>query len=289
MKIDKNLEVQSTIDTTQTRDKIINRLDIDRKILGRTIIKRDVENITDKWNVNYSKYHKNLSETVEELNKMFELATIIDNEVIKVNRIDVATDLDVKFDEVGKFISFYFMCFTEGLGGVRRRWTDIDLEEVDALWFKKQYLEVQYYNKEKQAKENGFEAAYPTRLEVRLKRTEKQDFKYHIDRTIKMYQEVPEKISYVEQDRINLLCKKWDRFKEDNNGATLTHFVMAWEDRIYTKEILKGLYKYVGLKGSFNEWLKWYNRKHKLELFTDKDILKLNKMIIKSLKEYKKN
>lgn len=287
-KIDKDIKIQSTIDTTQTRDKIFNRLDVEREILGRKVIKRDDKLITDKWCVNYKEYHNGLSSSVEELNKMFELATVINMNDIKVNRIDVATDIDMKFNDIDKFLTFYFMIFTEGMGSTRRRWTDIDLEEIDALWFKRQYLEVQYYNKEKQSKEKGFVAKYPTRLEVRLKRTEKQDFRYHIDRVIKMYEEVPEKIAYLEKSRIELLCNKWDKFKEDNPGATLTHFVMAWEDKIYTRNILKGLYDYSGLSGSFKPWVDKYKRKYKLELFTEKEVIVLTKRIIKSLKEYKK-
>lgn len=288
-KIDKSTLIRSTIDTTQTRDKIINRIDCERGVLGRKVIKKENEMITDKWCINYKEYHEGLSTSVKELKHMFELATVIEMDEIKVNRIDVATDIGIKFNDIDKFITFYFMVFTEGLGKGRRKWTDMDLEEVDALWFKRQYLEVQYYNKEKQARENGFQSKYPTRLEVRLKRTEKQDFKYHIDRVIKMYEEVPEKIKSLENDRIKLLCKKWDEFKEKNPGATLTHFVVSWEDRIYTKEMLRGLYKYVGLKGNFNEWVKWFKKKYTLDLFSEKEIITLNKRIIKSLKEYKKN
>lgn len=287
-KIDKTVVIQSTIDTTQTRDKILNRIDSEIKVLGRKTIKKENGLITDKWCMNYKEYHEGLSSSVEELNKMFELATVIDLKEIKVNRIDVATDIDIKFNEIDKFITFYFMIFTEGMGKGRRKWTDMDLEEVDALWFKRQYLEVQYYNKEKQAKESGFSAKYPSRLEVRLKRTEKQDFKYHIDRVIKMYEEVPEKIQFLENSRIELLCRKWDEFKKDNPKGTLTHFVVAWEDKIYTRAMLEGLYKYVGLKGNFKSWIDKFKRGYKLELFTEKEVINLNKRIIKSLKEYKK-
>lgn len=288
-KIDKDIKIQSTIDTTQTRDKILNRVESKIDVLGRKIVKREDDNITDKWCLNYKEYHEELSSSVQEMNRMFELATVIDIGKIKLNRIDVATDIDVSFDDVEKLLSYYFLIFTEGLGKGRRRWTDMDLEEVDALWFKRQYLEIQYYNKEKQAKEKGFAAKYPTRLEVRLKRIEKQEFKYHIDRVIKMYEEVPEKIRYVQEDRIKLLCKKWDEFKKKNPTDTLTHFVVAWEEKIYSKEILEGLYRYVGLKGNFNEWLKSYKKKgRQIELFTEKDIINLNKRIVKSLKDYKK-
>lgn len=288
-KITTKTRIISSIDTIQTKEDKNNRKERIDFVPGQSSKYTNEDKITTKWSPNHDCIKDKLSITEMELNKMYELATVIDVESVRMNRIDINTDVDIQFEDVSKIIDFMFMCCTEGMGSNRKEWTNKDTLKKEAYWFSNQYFEVNFYDKEKEDTDKDRENEYPTRLEVRFKKVKKQDKKYHVDKAISFYQGALERYSFAEKSRIKLLCDEWDRFVKENSKATLTHFVVKYEEHIYTRNILEGLYKHVGLKGSLSSWIKKFRQGYKLELTTENEIKELVKRITISLKRYKNN
>lgn len=288
-RITNKTKVISSIDTIQTKEDKSNRRDNIDFVIGQSKKYTNDDKITTKWSPNHDFIKEKLSDTEKELEKMYESATVIDVKGVKMNRIDINTDVDISFEDVSKIIDFMFMCCTEGMDKQRKEWTNKDTLRKEAYWFSNQYLEINFYNKEKEDEDKEKKNEYPTRLEVRFKKVRKQDKKHHVEKAIDFYSGALERYSFAEASRIKLLCDEWDRFIEDNPKATLTHFVVKYEEHIYTRNILQALYKYVGLKGSFKAWVDKFKRGYKLDLITENEIKELVKRITISLKRYKNN
>lgn len=288
-KITTKTTVVSSIDTIQTKDLEDNRLMIIDNLLGQT--KRKVENgiITTRWSPNYKGIIKRLSDTKNEMLEIYSRAYIINVDCMKMNRIDIHTDIDIKFCEIEKLLDFFFMILTEGMGKDRKEWTNKDDLKKESLWVRTQYLDIEIYNKEKECADKNKKCEFPTRVELRFKKIKSQDMKVHIDKAIGIYTDAIEKFAYAENRRIKVLCSEWDNFIKDNPRGTLTHFVIKYESEIYTRRILKELYMYVGLKGNFKSWIDKFKRGYKLDLITEKEICTLVQRINISLKRYKNN
>ncbi|MCI6381071.1 MAG: hypothetical protein MR824_00710 [Fusobacterium mortiferum] len=288
-KINKNTIVISSIDTFQTKDTVENRkLKVD-VLPGQT--KKYINDgiITTRWNPNHKGIINKLTETEEMIEEMYSMATVINFREIKMNRIDIHTDIDIEFQYVSKMLDMLFMSITEGMGKSRKEWIDKDDLQKESYWLGTQYVEVNFYNKKTACKNSGEKCEYPTRLEIRFKKIKSQDKKFHIDKAIKIYSDALERFKYAESSRIKALCDEWDIFKKENPKGTLTHFVIKYECEIYTRRILHELYEYVGLKGNFKSWVDKFKRGYKLELITEKDMKELIKRINISLKRYKNN
>ena len=288
-KINKNTIVISSIDTFQTKDKIENRRIKVDSLPGLTKKYINDNIITSRWNPNYKGILKKLSETEKIIEEMYCMATVINFSDIRMNRIDINTDINIEFGEISKHLDMLFMCITEGIDKNRKEWVDKDELEKESYWIGTQYMEINFYNKKRACETSGEKFEYPTRLEVRFKKIKSQDKKFHIEKAIKIYSEALEKFKYAEDRRIETICKEWDTFKKENPKGTLTHFVIKFEREIYTRRILHQLYLYVGLKGSFKSWIDKFKRGYKLELISENEMKELVKRINISLKRYKNN
>lgn len=286
----KDTVIVSSIDTLQTKDKVENRkiqVDIVR---GQT--KKYINNgiITTCWSPNYKKIITKLTETEKEIEEIYKMAMVVNIEDVKMNRIDIHTDVAKEFEEIDKLLDLLFLSIIEGAGkNIKKDWIDKNDLKKEAYWFRTQYLEINFYNKKKEAENKGEKYEYPTRMEIRFKKIKSQDKKFHIDKAIGIYKEAIEKFAYAENTRIELLCAAWDKFIVENPKATLTHFVIKYEKEIHTKRILEGVYKHVGLKGQINLWIKKFRKGYKLELITENELKELVKRINISLKRYKNN
>ena len=286
----KDTVIVSSIDTLQTKDKVENRkiqVDIVR---GQT--KKYINNgiITTCWSPNYKKIITRLTETEKEIEEIYKMAMVVNIEDVKMNRIDIHTDVAREFEEIDKLLDLLFLSIIEGTrNNIKKDWIDKNDLKKEAYWFRTQYLEINFYNKKKEAKDKEEKYEYPTRMEIRFKKIKSQDKKFHIDKAIGIYKEAIEKFSYAESTRIELLCTAWDKFIVENPKATLTHFVIKYEKEIHTKRILEGIYKHVGLKGQINSWIKKFRKGYKLELITENELKELVKRITISLKRYKNN
>lgn len=288
-KITRKTKVVSSIDTIQTKEDRDNReLDVDF-LQGQTMKYTNDYKIVTRWSPNHDFIKTKLSDTEKEMDIMFKRATVKDKSKVRMNRIDINTDVDIAFEDVSKIVDFMFMCCTEGMQKERKEWTNKDTLKKEAYWFSNQYLEINFYDKAKEDSDKEKINEYPTRLEVRFKKIKSQDKKHHIEKAINFYDGALERYSFAERSRMELLCNEWDKFIEENPRGTLTHFVVKFEEHIYTREILKGIYEYVGLKGNFKAWVDKFRRGYKLDLISENEIKELVKRITISLKKYKNN
>ena len=128
-----NMTVKSRIDTIQTKEKTSNRKVLDTFIKEHEDIRIDKDgNIVSKWNMNnikdsYSTEYK-LSLTKESLKRMLEMVTVIDVEKMKMNRIDIATDIRINFIENIKILDLLHKCLTVNFKG-GKSWSNITEEE----------------------------------------------------------------------------------------------------------------------------------------------------------------
>lgn len=288
-KITKDTLFISSIDTFQTKDSINNRNILIDTMPGQSKKYIDNDIIRTVWNPNHNGIIKKLTETEKEIVDIYSRAQIINTSVVKMNRIDINTDIDIEFTEIDKELDFLFLIITEGKNNLQREWGDKSDFKKDSYWFKSQYLDINFYNKSKDSMAKNEKCEFPTRLELRFKKIKSQDKKLHIQKAIDLYNESFERLEYAENTRIKMLCDEWDNFITDNPKATLTHFVVKHEKDIFTRRILEGLYKHVGLSGSISSWIKKFRQGYKLELITANEVKELVKRITISLKRYKNN
>lgn len=291
IKMTKKQEFKSRIDTIQTKELATNRVEFDVEIKGKEeVINKKGELIT-KWNVNnmmfeYSNEYK-LSETKRKLVELMELATVINVDDVKMNRIDIATDSHIDFVDNAKMIQLLHKCLVAKIKS-GKTWSNEDDNDFNYSNFRfvNRDWNIEFYDKNKESEGNSL---YNTRFEVRHLRVKAQEFEYHIERTIQLWQGALNNLEVVEKIQVQKLCELWDKEVAECQKMKFTTFVDRNHKRFLTMNIMKEVYKYVGLKGAFSGWLRDYRRTHIMEFATKGQLDKMVKEIVKSLKSYKKS
>ena len=94
-------------------------------------------------------------------------------------------------------------------------------------------------------------------------------------------------LEHLEENMSERLIKLWEVEKE--NVKSFSEFVRKYNDYFYTLNILKEVYKGVGLKGNCKRWIdKFREGNNTLEFYTKTDIKEIQKAMLKSAKEYLK-
>lgn len=285
------VEFKSRIDTIQTKELISNRVEFDIDIKGKEeVINKKGELIT-KWNVNnmmfeYSNEYK-LSETKRKLVELMELATIINVEDVKMNRIDICTDSTIDFVDNAKLIQLLHKCLVAKIKG-GKVWLNIDDNDnkVSNVRFANRDWNIEFYDKKKESESKSL---YNTRFEVRCLRVKCQGFEYHIDKTIQLWQGALNNLEVVDKIEVEKLKRIADDERKECPSMKFTTYVDRHNGEIFTLEQLKELYKYWGLKGAFKTWLRDYKRTHIIELINKTQLNEVAKEVVKSLKVYKKS
>lgn len=284
-------EFKSRIDTIQTKELATNRVEFDVEIKGKEETLNKKGELITKWNVNnmmfeYSNEYK-LSETKRKLVELMELATVINIDDVKMNRIDIATDSYIDFVENSKLIYLLHRCLTAKIKG-GKSWNNEDDNDFNYSNFRfvNRDWNIEFYDKNKESEGNSL---YNTRFEVRHLRVKAQEFEYHIEKTIQLWQGAINNLEVVEKIQVQKLCDLWDKEVAECPKMKFTTFVDRNHKRFLTMNIMKEVYKYVGLKGAFSGWLRDYRRTHIMEFATKGQLDKMVKEIVKSLKLYKKS
>ena len=288
----KSNKMCSRIDTIQTKENANNREIFDIEVKGVEDIGLNKKGeLTTKWNPNNARFHYSnvykLSHTKEKLVELMELATVINVEDVKINRIDIATDSKMDFVENAKLIYLLHKCLVAKIKG-GKAWNNEDDDDYNysSFRFVNRDWRIEFYDK---YKESEGKSLYNTRFEVRHIRVKSQDLVYHIDKTIDLWNGALNNLDVVEKVQVEKLCKLWDIEKAKCPKLKFTAFVDTYKDKILTFGILAKVMKYAGLKCSSKSWLQKYRNTHSIELYSDKDVKRLIKEIVKSLKEYKKS
>lgn len=286
-----NIEFRSRIDTLETREPKDNREALLFDLKGTESYLNKNMDIVTKLNPNnfeygYSKNYK-LSETIKTIEDMETALTVIDTDKVNMRRIDIATDISKNFDDISKFLDLTHKCirFKEKEGKAWSNIDEIDLNTSNYLYRNRFKLEIEFYNK---LKENP-KANFPTRMEIRFLRISSKDLKLHINNAVLVWKAMPNNLSDVEVQMIDILKSKWIEERSLNPGLTFSTFVYKYSNNIYTQNILKALYKETGLTRDFRYWLQDYKKKYNIEFYTKADLINFSKNVIKSLKDYAKN
>ena len=284
-------EFKSRIDTIQTKEPTTNRVEFDKEVKGKEeVINKKGELIT-KWNpnnmcFNYSNEYK-LSTTKQKMEELMELATVINYDDVKMNRIDIATDSTMDFVVNAKLIQLLHKCLVAKIKG-GKVWLNIDDTDnkVSNVRFANRDWNIEFYDKDKESEGNSL---YNTRFEVRHLRIKSQDFIHHIDKTIDLWQGALNNLEVVDKIEVEKLKRIADDERKECPNMRFTTYVDRHNAEIFTLEQLKELYKYWGLKGSFKAWLNDYRKTHILELVNKTQLNNVVKEVVKSLKSYKKS
>lgn len=283
-------KMYSRIDTIQTKENATNRARFDLEIKGaEEKINKKGELITI-WNVNnmrfeYSNEYK-LSKTKQKLEELMELATVINTDNVKMNRVDIATDSTMDFVDNSKAIQLLHKCLIAKIKG-GKCWINIDDNDnkVSNVRFANRDWNVEFYDKHK---ESEGKSLYNSRFEVRHLRVKSQDFMHHIDKTIDLWSNALNNLEVVNKIEVEKLKHIIDVERKECKDMKFTTFIDRHNHEIFTIEQLRELYKYWGLKGAFKTWLQRYRNTHIIELVTKTELNAMIKEIVKSLKLYKK-
>lgn len=284
-------EFKSRIDTIQTKELATNRVEFDVEIKGKEETLNKKGELITKWNVNnmlfeYSNEYK-LSTTKKRLVELMELATVINVDDVKMNRIDIATDSTMDFVVNAKLIQLLHKCLVAKIKG-GKVWLNIDDTDnkVSNVRFANRDWNIEFYDKNKESESKSL---YNTRFEVRCLRVKSQEFEYHIEKTIQLWQGALNNLEVVDKIEIEKLKRIAEEERKECPNMRFTTYVDRHNAEIFTLEQLKELYKYWGLKGSFKAWLNDYRKTHILELVNKTQLNNVVKEVVKSLKSYKKS
>lgn len=286
----KGVTMKSRIDTIQTKEPISNRNLFDVYVKGCEYDINKEGNVISVWNPNnirdtYSQEYK-LSLTKESLSKMFDMVTVVNAENVKMNRVDICTDVDFNYVENIKLLDLLHRCLTVNFKG-GKKWTNISDEDlkISNLRYKNLDWNIEFYDKKKQSENTHL---YDTRLEVRALRVKSQDLEHHVNRCVDLYNASVDNVTKVNKIMGEMLINAWEEEKRKQPKLRFTTFVYKYSHYFYTNDILKIVYSNAGLKGSLNGWLRDFRKTYNIDLYTKKDIEKLVKQVVKSLKKYKK-
>ncbi|MCS6133267.1 hypothetical protein EXM65_17855 [Clostridium botulinum] len=282
----------SRIDTLETREPVSNRRDIticDIKGIHKNYIINDFVKTVynpNNFNFGYNTEYK-LSKTISTLDQMQTVMTVLELDNVEYKRVDIATDISVEFKDISKFLDLIHKCIrAKEKGGKAWDNTCEDTLNISNYRFINRSLGIEFYDK---LKESAGKALYPTRMEIRFLRISSKDFKFHVNNSINLWKAMSNNLDQVENEIVEILKNKWTEEKELSIGLTFTEFVYKWSDKIFTTTILKELYKFSGLKGSYKSWLQRYRSNHHIEFYSKNNLRIFSKNIIESLKDYLKN
>ena len=246
-----------------------------------------VHNINRDRDLNKEFYIESYEELKSIMCNLYNDIEVQEIEEIEIDRVDIAIDRPISFEDGFKKHLYLFELVTYG-AKKNTRWytTNLDTLNRNSIKQSNNSFEVCFYNKEEESK-GAFE--YKTRLEFRFKRLNGNDLDKALDKLILKLQNIEFNITSITDEMIEKLCKMWEKKKAKKPTLSLTAFVSDNEEYFYNIDILKGVYKYVGLKGNLVQWLKKFRKGNKIEFVSDKKMKEMQKDMIKEVKRYKKS
>lgn len=207
---------------------------------------------------------------------------------VNLSRVDVAFDSsDYEYQK-----DFKRMLFAYELMTIRNkkssRWytTNLNTLRNNSIKLYDSRFELEIYDKKDESKGTH---PHNIRVEFRYKRLAKDvlDSEIYINKAIDKIKGMEGHLEMLEANMSDRLIKLWEVDKE--NVKSFSEFVRKYNDYFYTLNILKEVYKGVGLKGNCKRWIdKFREGNNTLEFYTKSDIKEIQKAMLKSAKEYLK-
>lgn len=294
VRIEKDTIVVSSIDTSQHKDHKDNREFKERMSF---VDGRVRENWKDKGDIsmvlspNQHKILTKLTDTEERYKEIMTAMTVIDFSKVEMNRLDIHTDINIKYGDAEKLLRVFFFSITMDKQKISDRKNIFNEDEMlhEQLEIRTSTFNMKVYDKEAEARKKNENFEYPTRIEVSFQRIEKQDKKFHLKKLIKYYKDGIGNFEKYENKRIESMTKDYDRFIKEYPNTDFTDYVLRRYDKIETRGILEAIYKHSGKKGSFTSWLSKFQKRHGIVLYVEKDLRDMVTKINKSIKEYMNN
>lgn len=251
-------------------------------------IEKGIKKLTLNINRKTGKYKaiKDLKEFKKVLGEIMKLMSVQDEKKVKLDRLDIAIDNDLDFNENFKFFLMLFDLYTFNYSKIDRWYTtNLDTLKKNTIIWDNSHYEVVFYDKKEQSKGTH---EFNTRMEFRFKRLSKMDLEKQIDKLIDNLKDIEENIPLLEQDMANRLIKVWKSESKNGKIKTFSEFVRKYDDYFYTIDIMKLVHKETGLKGSCTSWVKEFRKKNNLVFYKKTNVTKIKNQMIKSIKTYKK-
>lgn len=258
------------------------------------------ENISENTMICKVNLHKKYGEgTIENLSQYKEALTetlaeggAINLEEMKLTRVDIAFDTnDYSFansDDTKLLRLVYRLLIARSKGRGLRESLDPNDNKFKSLSETTTVFGLEIYDKKKESE--GIHP-YNTRFEFRYKRhLNKQidDFDYYFKKTKEIISSMDNHLEHAEQKTIETLKKLMDEAKKDGTYENFTNFIKINSDLIFTDNILKGIFEYADLSGTYRNWLRKYRMVRPITLYKKADILRVKKALLKALRQYNK-
>lgn len=289
-------EFKSVIDTIAIRTDINNVNDFTRvnnenyEYINKLTDSFDNSQMTLKVNL-HTRYGEMVLDNVKKFNTALE-ESLSDMGVIEMSNVEL-TRVDIALDTNNYTMQqdFKRMLFCYELLTIKHkrddRWytTDLNTLQRNTIKLYGDRFELEIYDK---AKTSNNMHPFQTRIEFRYKRLNKDiaDNEIYLKKTIDKIEEMNGKLLQLEENMSKRLIKLYQADKD--NVKSFSEFVRKYNDYFYTLNILKEVYKSVGMRGSYKNWLDTFRKTNQLEFYTAKDIKELQKAMIKSVKSYMK-
>lgn len=294
MKLD---EFNTIIDTMEIKLKLSNVEDFTKISIENfdyvKSIKPNLEKaeITIPLSLNRRQGHYNrlttLSENEVEFKAMLKDFGVIIDDDVKLNRLDIAIDTELNFDDNFKYFLYMFeLCAYSDKRADKWYTTNLNTLKNNTIKQLGRKLQIVFYDK---ADESNGRHLYNSRMEFRFLDISCSDFKKHLDKLINLINSIEQNIELLDKNMSERIIRLYEREIERKDVKSLSEFVRKYNQYIYTTNILKALYEHVGLKGNYAEWLRKYRRTNKLDFFTIADVRKYKSNCIRSIKAYKNN
>lgn len=300
----KNAKIKCIIDTLSVVIEYSNVNDITIPADMRYFITNEVDKVeeaTKRIKINPHLYNKGIYEPVYSLkvlkniiSEVLEKLSVINQEDIKLNRIDIAIDNDKDFDDNFKMFLFFFDLYTFEQKKPEKfykadRWytTDMDTLKRTSIKCLNRSVELVIYDKE--AESEG-KHEFNTRMEFRFKRVKKMDYEKHLKKINESLDAMSDNLKPLEEDMSKRLVKLWAREWKTKKVKSFSEFVRKYSDYFYTVNIMKAVYKESGLKGSYSNWIREFRKTHEnFEFYSNSTINTLKSTLKRSVKDYIKS
>ena len=224
----------------------------------------------------------------EVMNEMMIEIGVRNNDNVNMNRIDIAFDTNsYDFNKGVKKLMFMYELLTIRDSKKGSDWFTINRKtlQMNTMKYHSRTFELEVYNKKEESKGTH---PYNVRVEFRYKRRslDISNSDTYINKTIDKIKGMEGQLEHLEENMSERLIKLWEVEKE--NVKSFSEFVRKYNDYFYTLNILKEVYKGVGLTGSYSNWIKDFRKTNNIEFYSKSDIKTLQKAILKSAKEYLK-
>lgn len=289
-------EFKSVIDTIAIRTDINNVNDFtvvnneNYEYINKLTDSFDNSQMTLKVNL-HTRYGEMVLDNVKKFNTALEESLsdmgVVEMSNVELTRVDIALDTNnyTMQQDFKKMLFCYELLTIKHKRDDRWYTTDLNTLQRNTIKLFGDRFELEIYDK---AKASNNMHPFSTRIEFRYKRLSKDlaDNEIYLKKTIDKIEEMDGKLLQLEENMSKRLIKLYQADKD--NVKSFSEFVRKYNDYFYTLNILKEVYKSVGMKGSYKGWVDNFRLKNKLEFYTAKDIKELQKAMKKSVKTYMK-